>query len=51
MRYSPARLLAIVAVVLFVLAAFGATLGSLGELDLIALGLACLAGVFVLGRP
>jgi len=33
----------LVAVVLFVLAAFGVTLGSLGELDIVALGLALFA--------
>jgi hypothetical protein len=36
-------LLIIVSIVLFVLAALGVTLGSFGELDLIALGAACFA--------
>ncbi len=40
MSVTPSRLLVLVAVVLFVLAAFGVTLGSLGELDLVSIALA-----------
>lgn len=44
---SVGALLYIVAVVLFVLAAFGVTLGSLGELDIVALGLAVFSAAHV----
>lgn len=44
---SVSVLLYIAAVVLFVLAAFGVTLGSLGELDIVALGLAVFAAAHV----
>lgn len=40
MTVTPARLLILVAVIVFVLAAVGVTLGSLGELDLVSIGLA-----------
>ena len=40
MTFTPARLLVLVAVILFVLAALGVTVGSFGELDLDSLGLA-----------
>lgn len=39
MTVTPARLLVLVAVILFVVAALGVTLGSLNELDIVALGL------------
>ena len=40
MTVTPSRLLTLVAVILFVLAGLGVTLGSLGELDLVSIGLA-----------
>lgn len=44
-RFSPSVILLIVAVVCFLLAAFGV---GLGELDLTNLGLAAFAGAFIL---
>lgn len=46
-RIAASRTLALVAVVLLVLAAFGVHGYSIGELDLIALGLAAFAAAFV----
>lgn len=46
MTVTPSRLLVLIAVVIFVLAAFGVTLGSFGELDLACLGL----GFFAAGH-
>lgn len=43
MPLAPSRLLILVSAVIFVLAAFGVTFGSLGELDLACLGLAFFA--------
>jgi hypothetical protein len=48
LNLSPGSLLMIVAVVLFVLSAFGTTLGDLNERDLLALGLAFFAGGHIL---
>jgi hypothetical protein len=47
MTFTPARLLILAAVVLFVLAGFGVTLGSLGELDIDSLALALGFGSFL----
>lgn len=44
---SPGVLLALVATVVFVLAFLGVTFGKFGELDLVALGLACFAAAHV----
>lgn len=45
MRFTPSRILVIAAVVLFVLAAFTIDVGD--DVDLLALGLACLAASFL----
>ena len=45
MRFTPSRILVIAAVVLFVLAAFTIDIGD--DVDLLALGLACLAASFL----
>lgn len=47
MRFTPSTILLIVAVILFVLAAFGVALGTV---DLLALGLAFFAGSFLVGQ-
>ncbi len=47
MRFTPGTILLLVAVVLFLLAAFSIQLGSL---DLVTLGLAAFAGSFLLER-
>jgi hypothetical protein len=46
MTFTPSRLLILVSVVVFVLAAFGVTFGDFGEIDMIALGL----GFFAAGH-
>ncbi len=46
MNFTPASILLLIAVVLFLLAAFGVALGSL---DLVTLGLAAFAGSFLVG--
>ena len=48
MRFTPSRILILIAVILFVLAAFNITLG--GEINLIALGLAFWAAAQLVGR-
>lgn len=47
MTVTPSRLLTLVAVILFVLAALGVTLGHFGELDLVAGGLAFFAAAHI----
>ena len=47
MRFTPGAILLIVAVVLFLLAAFGINLGGL---DLVTLGLAAFAAAFLFDR-
>lgn len=47
MRFTPGAILLIVAIVLFVLAAFGVALGGL---DLVTLGLAAFAAAFLADR-
>lgn len=46
MNFTPASILLLIAVVLFLLAAFGVALGTL---DLVTLGLAAFAGSFLVG--
>jgi hypothetical protein len=43
MTFTPSRLLILISIIVFVLAAFGVTFGDFGELDLIAAGLAFFA--------
>ncbi len=47
MTVTPSRLLALIAVIIFVLAGFGVTIGSLSELDLDSFGLAFLGASFL----
>jgi hypothetical protein len=47
-NFGVSALLLLIAIIIFVLAAFGVHIGSLGELDLIALGSAVFAAAHLL---